>query len=301
MVAIDAVLQMLAEVIIVLIALGGNSFIFCVYFLDYKRNKTLQPNELLVTFFASFNILIQITLIWFVVYLFNLCTYFGEVFYKVMDFSAIFLSKSSFWFIAWLCFIYFLKIVRIKSRFFMGLQQKMSSLVIVLILITLLVSFSVALPVIYMIKLQTNSTSISELCKDYYIIGKFAYIHGAFLSILTSFLPLVIMLISSMGIVIFLCTHSRKMKKNAVASSSSNEDAHTAVAVMIICLILLYVLCIITVLSGNLQIALSQVDETVIIVFMSCIYLAVSPVILIIGTVKLRHSFKKLLTSFKRW
>nr|XP_014350892.1 PREDICTED: taste receptor type 2 member 39-like [Latimeria chalumnae] len=142
--------------------------------------------------------------IWFVVYLFDLCINFGEVFYKVTDFVAIFLSSSSYWFITWLCFIYFVKIVKIKSRFFIGLKQKMSSLVIVLILFTLLVSFSVALPGIYTVKLKTNSTSISELCKDYYVIGEFGYIYGAFLNILTSFLPLVIMLISSIGIVIFL-------------------------------------------------------------------------------------------------
>ncbi|XP_006007464.1 taste receptor type 2 member 39-like [Latimeria chalumnae] len=291
MVAVDAILQMLIAVIIVSISFTGNSFIVHVYFLDYRRNKALKPNELIVTVLAFFNILIQFNLLlWFMVYLFNLCTFFGDVIYQVLDFSDIFLSESSYWFIAWLCFIYFVKIVKMKRKFFRSLKQKISLLVNILIFFSMLVNFFLALPVIYMIKLKANSTSLSMLCKDYYITGDTAYIYSAFLSFFTSFLPLVIMLMSSLGIVIFLCMHSRTMRKNTVAGNSSHGGAHTAVAMMIVCLIVLYMLCKITVLVANIQIAMAEFDISIAIFCASSIHSAGSSVILIIGTVKLRQS-----------
>uniref|UniRef100_H2ZVG8 Taste receptor type 2 n=1 Tax=Latimeria chalumnae TaxID=7897 RepID=H2ZVG8_LATCH len=290
MVAVEAILQILT-VVIVFISFTGNSFIVHVYFLEYRTNKVLKPNELIVTVFAFFNILIQINLLlWFMDYLFNLCTFLGEVIYQVLDLSDIFLTKSSYWFIAWLCFIYFVKIVKIKRKFFKSLKQKISLLVNILILCSMLVNFFLAVPVIYMIKLKANSTNLSMLCKDYYITGDTIHIYSAFLSFFTSFLPLVIMLMSSFGIVTFLCMHSRTMRKNTVAGSSSHGDAHTVVTVMIVCLILLYMLCTVTALAANLQIAMAEFDILVAITFASSIHSAGSSVILIIGTVKLRRS-----------
>nr|XP_006013570.1 PREDICTED: taste receptor type 2 member 1-like [Latimeria chalumnae] len=301
MVVIEIALQMLAEVITVLIALAGNLFIVYVYFLEFRKTKALQPNELLVTVLALFNILVQFSLVlWFMLYLFNLCTYFGGVIYKVTDFNIIFFSKSSYWFTAWLCFFYCMKIIKVKRMFFIRLKQRMSLLVKILILCTMMLNFSLAYPVVFLIKLKANSTSISILCKDYYITGDTTHIYGASLSFLTSLSPLAVMLVSSMGIVIFLCLHSRNMKRNAIAGNSSHGNTHTAVAVMIICLILLYMLCTITVLSANLQVALAQFDTLVAITFTSSLYSAGSSLILITGTVKLRQSCVTLFCSCRQ-
>ncbi|XP_064416317.1 taste receptor type 2 member 39-like [Latimeria chalumnae] len=224
------------------------------------------------------------------VYLFNLCTFLGDVIYQLLDFSDVFLSESSYWFIAWLCFIFFVKIVKIKRKFFKSLKQKISLLVNILILFTMLVNIFLALPIIYMIKLKVNSTSLSMLCKNYYITEETTHIYSAFLSFFTSFLPLVIMLMSSLGIVIFLCMHSRTMRKNTVAGSSSHSDAYTAVTMIIVCLIFLYMLCTATVLTANIQVIMANFDIFVVISFISSIHSAVSSVILITGTVKLRQS-----------
>ncbi|XP_006012162.1 taste receptor type 2 member 40-like [Latimeria chalumnae] len=295
----DAITQLVVELVIMLFGLGGNSFIVCVYVMEYQRSKALLPTEVIVTILAIFNILIQLNLVlWFVVYLFNLCTHFGEVFYQVTDFNAIFLSKSSYWFTAWLCFFYCVKIVKVNWRVLMRLKQKMTSVVHILILASLMLSFSVAVPIIYRVKFRKNATSISELCKLYYDTGgESGYIYGAMMSLLTSFLPLAVMVISSMGIVIFLCRHSRNMTKRGNTGGSSHTDAHTAVALMLLCLIVLYIICTSTVLSANLQIALSQFDVLLAISFTSSIYSAGSSVILIIGTVKLKQSCGKLCCS----
>ncbi|XP_014353874.1 taste receptor type 2 member 40-like [Latimeria chalumnae] len=231
MAATGVIVQLVVEFMIVLIGLVGNVFIVVVYVSEYRRTKALQPSELIVAILAFFNILIQINmLIWFVVYLFNFCTYFGDDLYKVTDFMSVFLSKSSYWFTAYLCFYYCMKIVKVNWSCF-------------------------------------NSQAECFL--------------GAF------------MLIFSMGIIIFLCRHSRHMTKSGTTGSSSHSDAHTAVAVMLICLIVLYITCTAMVFAANLLVAVVESDILVAISFTSSIYSAGSSVILIIGTVKLRKSCDK--------
>uniref|UniRef100_H3A809 Taste receptor type 2 n=1 Tax=Latimeria chalumnae TaxID=7897 RepID=H3A809_LATCH len=295
MASTKVLLQLVVEFIIVFFGLVGNAFIVHVNLLDYWTRSTLQPSELIVTILALFNIFIQLNLtFWFIIYLFNLCAYFGDEVYKVTDFLAIFFSKASYWFTAWLCFVYCVKIIKVNWRFFMRVKKRLNPLVNSLIIGTVLASFAMSFPVVYFIEFKTNSTSISKKCKDYYVDGRNIEIYAASLSFLTSFVPLAVMVFSSMGIIIFLCRHSWNMSKNVSSGASSHGDAHTAVAVMLICLIVLYVACTATVLAANLIIAIIESDILIAISFTSSIYSAGSSIIIIIGTVKLRQSCRKL-------
>uniref|UniRef100_H3A643 Taste receptor type 2 n=2 Tax=Latimeria chalumnae TaxID=7897 RepID=H3A643_LATCH len=293
MAATDVIVQLVVELMIILIGLVGNVFIVVVHVSEYRRTKALQPNELIVAILAFFNILIQINLlIWFVVYLLNFCIYFGDDLYKVTDFMSVFLSKSSYWFTAYLCFYYCVKIIKVNWSCFNSLKQKISSVVKTLITCTLLGTIALSAPVVYYVKLNTNLSSISEICKVYYIDAH-NEVYAAFLSVLTSFLPLAVMFISSTGIVVFLCRHSRNMTKN-VTPGGTHNDAHTAVAIMLTCLIVLYIACTVTVFAANLLVVTIESDVLVAISFTSSIYSAGSSVILIIGTVKLRKNWVKL-------
>ncbi|XP_064416329.1 taste receptor type 2 member 40-like [Latimeria chalumnae] len=269
-------------------------FIILEYFLEYRRRQTLQSYELIVMLLAFCSIITELsTVIWCFVYFLDLCTNVGEMLYFVNDSIITFFPKSAIWFTAWLCFVYCVKIVKVNWRFFLRLKQRISLLVKFMIAWTLLLCFSISIPVSFQIEFTPN---ITQMCRLYYkSSGKIEsrLIYSSFLSMSTSFLPLVLMLFSSLGIVIFLCRHSRNMDKNINSSSSSRNEAHVSVAIMLLCLIALFVACAGTALSANLQIATGEFDLAVAIILTQLIYSAGSPVILITGTVKLRNGFEK--------
>ncbi|XP_064416341.1 taste receptor type 2 member 40-like [Latimeria chalumnae] len=288
------IVQLLVEFIIVLLGLLGNVFIVYVYFQEYKKSKELQPNELLVAFLALFNVLIQINMgLWFVVYLFNFCIYLGEDIYRFTDFIAIFLSKSSYWFTAWLCFFYCVKIVKVNLILFTRLQRRLPMVVNILIIGTLIGCFAISVPAIHLVSFKTNFTSVSDLCRDYYPHSG-TEVYAVLLSVLTSFLPLAIMVICSMTIVIFLCIHSKNMRKNVTPDGGSHGGAHIAVAIMLICLIVLYIACTATVFAANLLVVLVDGYVLIAISYTSSIFSTGSSVILISGTVKLKLHFWKM-------
>ncbi|XP_006012361.1 taste receptor type 2 member 1-like [Latimeria chalumnae] len=290
-------------VAMILVGFGclGNMFILLVFLKEYRRSKTLQPSEVIVTLMSVCCIVTELCYaLWFPVYMLNFCSYFGDTVYKVTDFINIFLPKTITWLTAWLCFVYCVKIIKVNWRFFMRLKQRISLVVRYMIVGTLLLCILLGFPIILLIELKVNTTNI---CRDYYSVNEkkeLSLIFSSMLSVLTSFLPLVLMLVSSLSIVIFLCRHSRNMDKNMASSRTSHSDAHTSVAIMLICLIALFVACAGTVLSVDIQVASGQFDVKAVITLVDIIYSSGSPVILIIGMVKLRNSFVKLLCPIQR-
>uniref|UniRef100_H2ZTI2 Taste receptor type 2 n=1 Tax=Latimeria chalumnae TaxID=7897 RepID=H2ZTI2_LATCH len=275
----------------VFLALLGNFFTVLMNLLEFKRSRSLQPNELIMLSLTLSNGLAVISYgIWFVIYLMNFCPYFGDTGYQVLDFLSLFLTKTSYWFTAWICCYYCVKVVKVKWRFFMRLKQRIHKGVNTLIVGTVLGNFVICLPIVFNIKLKTNSTNLKEQCRDYYVLGSSTYIHATTLSVLTSFLPLVLMLISSTGIVVFLCKHSRTMNKNSSSGATSHSDAPTAVAKMIVALIILYIICTGTVFALSFIVTMVESDTLIVISYMDCLYSAGSSTILIVGTVKLRQS-----------
>ncbi|XP_006013962.1 taste receptor type 2 member 40-like [Latimeria chalumnae] len=216
-------------------------FSLLVYLLEYRRGQTLQPNEVIVTLMSFCCIMTELFyVVWFPFYLLNFYIYFGDTVYKVMAIINVFSSKTIIWLTAWLCFIY---CVKVKWRFFMRLKQRISLAVRYMIVGTLLICILLGLPIILFIKLKINSTNI---CRDYYSVNEkkeHSLIYSSMLTFLTSFLPLVLMLVSSLNIVIFLCRHSRNMDKNVASGSTSHSDAHTSIAIMLICLNVLFIAC----------------------------------------------------------
>ncbi|XP_064416333.1 taste receptor type 2 member 1-like [Latimeria chalumnae] len=206
----------------------------------------------------------------------------GEDFYKATDFFITFFNKVSSWFMAWLCLFYCMKIVKVNRRTFFKLKKRISSVVKVLIVVTLMGCLAVTLPIIFFIQLQTNTISISAQCKNYYINENSIHVYGAFLSFFTSFLPLAIMLVSSMMIVTFLCKNSRKASKNTNSVSVSCKNGPAAVAKMITSLIILYVVCTGTVFVLNSLVVLQ--GNVLVFISLSCsVYSAGCSMILIIG------------------
>uniref|UniRef100_H3AE64 Taste receptor type 2 n=1 Tax=Latimeria chalumnae TaxID=7897 RepID=H3AE64_LATCH len=290
------IVQLGVAMIIIVFGCLGNMFITLVFSLEYRRSQTLQPYELIVMLMAVCNLGTELGYAaFFILYLLDLCTYTGETVYKIIHFFNIFLPKTVIWLTAWLCFVYCMKIVKVNWKIFLRLKQKLSLVVYCMIIGTLLLTILLSFPVVLFIKLKVNSTNI---CRDYYTVNEekeLTFIYTSLLSFLTSFLPLVLMLVSSLGIIIFLCQHTRHMGKNVTPTSTSHSDAHTSVAIMLLCLIALFIACAGTALSVNLQIATGQFDVQVAIALSTIIYSSGSPVILLIGTVKLRNNFSKLL------
>ncbi|XP_064409134.1 taste receptor type 2 member 40-like, partial [Latimeria chalumnae] len=242
--------------IIIVIGCLGNTFIILVFILEYRRSRTLQPYELIITLMAACNVMTElICMVWYVVYFFDFCTYFGDPIYKVTDSVAVYFAKTDIWLTAWLCFVYCVKIVKVNWRMFMRLKRRLFLVVKYMIVGTLLLCILLAFPVALLIKLKFNST---DICQNYYMIEEereIAFLYTSLLSMLTSFLPLVLMLVSSLGIVIFLCLHSRNMDKNITAGGSTHIKAHTSVTIMLLCLIALFITCAGTAMSCNLQVA----------------------------------------------
>ncbi|XP_006014596.2 taste receptor type 2 member 1-like [Latimeria chalumnae] len=273
-------------------------FIILVFFLEYRRSRTLQPYELIIMLLALCSMFTEMsTIIWLIVYFLDLCTYVGEMLYYINDTLITFFPKTAIWFTAWLCFIYCMKIVKLDWKIFMRLKQKISLAVRFMITWSVLLCAFISIPVSFQIEFTPN---ITKMCRLYYKSSgqiKFRLIYSSILTLLTSLLPLFLMLVSCLGIVIFLCRHSRNMDKNIIPSGTSRNKAHTSVAIMLICLIVLFVACAGTALSVNTLVASGEFDLAVAIILTQLIYSAGSPVILIIGTVKLRKSFGMLCPS----
>ncbi|XP_064416318.1 taste receptor type 2 member 1-like [Latimeria chalumnae] len=295
------IVHLCVAMILVVFGCLGNMFILLVYFLEYRRGQTLQPYEVIVTLLSVCCIMIELChVVWFPVYLLNFCTNIGDIVYKVTDFINIFLSKTIIWLTAWLCFVYCVKIIKVNQKIFIRLKKRISLSIRYMIAGTVLLCILLSFPIILFIKLKINSTNI---CRDYYSVNEkkeLSLIYSSMLTFLTSFLPLVLMLVSSLSIVIFLCQHSRNMDKNVASSSTSHSDAHTSVAIMLICLIALFIACAGTALSVNIQVATGQFDALEAITLTDIIYSSGSPMILIIGMVKLRNSFVNLLCPMRR-
>nr|XP_014339611.1 PREDICTED: taste receptor type 2 member 40-like [Latimeria chalumnae] len=246
------ILQLVAVFIVVSLSLLGSFFIVFANLIKFQSSGVLQTGDLIITCLALSNRLTDVGQVpWFLVYILNLCNNTGEDLYKAVDFFITFFNKPSSWFAAWLCLIYCVKIVKVNWRTFLKLDRRISSVVKVLIAVTMVGCLALSLPIIFFIQLQSNTTSISAQCKNYYINENSFYVYAAFLSFFTSFLPLAIMLASSMTIVTFLCKHSRKMTNNYNAISGSHGDGPAAVAKMITSLIVLYILCTGTVFALN--------------------------------------------------
>uniref|UniRef100_H3A3F0 Taste receptor type 2 n=1 Tax=Latimeria chalumnae TaxID=7897 RepID=H3A3F0_LATCH len=298
MVTVDIILQLATILFVIVIGILGNLFIVIINFQEFRRTGALQPSEQIVSCIAVSNILVVVVLaIWFIIFLLEVCTYLGPHIYKVTDFLIVFFSKAGYWFTAWLCFFYCVKIVKVNWRIFMKLKQGISSLVSFLLIATTVCSFGVAYPVIDTIR-TLNTTNIIGECKDYYIL-KHEYLVGyiIFLSFIASLLPLALMLLSSLGIVIFLFKHSTNMTKSSNTSSGSRSEGPIAVVKMLISLIILYLVSVISVLVTNHVASIIESDMVVIIASSSCVFSAGSSVILIVGTVKLRQAFLKIFCS----
>ncbi|XP_064416349.1 taste receptor type 2 member 40-like [Latimeria chalumnae] len=302
MATVDIILQLAAILFVIVFGIIGNLFIAIINFQEFWRTGTLQPSERIVSCISVSNILVVIVLaVWFVIYLLDVCTYLGAHVYKVTDLLIIFISKASYWFTAWLCFFYCMKIIKVKWRFFKTLKQRISSLVSFLLIATVLCSFAVAYPVIYTIRSLNTTNTIGE-CKDYYITQHELMMgYAIFLSLVASLLPLALMLLSSLGIVVFLFKHSKNMTKSSNTSSSPRNEGPITVAKMLISLIVLYVVTVICVLVTNHVFTIVASDMVVIIASSSCVFSAGSSVILIVGTVKLRQAFLKLFCSVGRY
>ncbi|XP_006014367.1 taste receptor type 2 member 40-like [Latimeria chalumnae] len=291
MAATKVIVELIIRSTIIFVGLLGNFFILHIYFLEYRKKKVLQPNELITTLLALFNNLSSVALVLPAVRTLLFCRYFADPIYKFSDFFSTFFSKSTYWFVACLCFYYCVKIVKVNWRFLLRLKQRMSTVMNVLLLSSFLLCFAVSVPVAHFIKLKPNS---SIPCKTYYTLGKALFIYNIFNVVLAYYLPLVVMVICSLGIVVFLCHHSRNMDKNVAAGGSSHSEAHKAVAIMLICLILLYMTCALTVLLASVQTSLGEIDIMTAIPYTASIFSTGSSMILIIGTVKLRQNFRML-------
>ncbi|XP_064416321.1 taste receptor type 2 member 40-like [Latimeria chalumnae] len=288
-------------VAVIIIGFGclGNAFIILVFLLEYRRSRSLQTYEPVVTLMALCSLMAElIYLVKLVIYILNLCTYFGETIYKVTDFFTVFLPKSTIWLTAWLCFIYCMKIVKVNWRFFMRAKQRSNLAVKGMITLTAMLCFSLTFPIITHIKFSSNPTNICR--QDYIVDQELSFLFASMLSLLTSLLPLVIMLVSSLGIVIFLCRHSRNIDRNVTPDGTPHSDAHTSVAIMLLCLIALFIACAGTAFCVNITLGSGQLDVVIVIALTNIIYSSGSPIILIIGTVKLRNSFAKLFCA-KGW
>ncbi|XP_006014470.1 taste receptor type 2 member 40-like [Latimeria chalumnae] len=267
-----------------------NTFVIVVFFLEYRRSRTLQPYEAIIILMALCNLLLVLTTVSWPVFFFDLCALLGQVFYQVTDTLLIFLPKSIVWLTAWLCFVYCVKIVKVNWRFFLRLKQKVSLVVKCLITGTMLFCFLLSIPVSFMIKLRPNTT---DTCRRYYKATddiEISLLYTILLSLLTSFLPLVPMLVSSLGSVIFLCWHSRNTDKNVTPSSTTCSNVHTSIAMMLLCLIAIFIVCTGTALPVNIQIGIGQHSIRGESAITQLLYSSGSPVILIVILIESRDS-----------
>ncbi|XP_040211585.1 taste receptor type 2 member 40-like [Rana temporaria] len=209
----------------------------CIVFIHMKslRNgmkKKMSPSDLIQLVMGVTNLTMRGTMLVNTIELWRPMYYQEKVFHTMVVLIPFHLYFN-YWLIAWLSTHYWTNITNLKHRTFVWIKRSFSSSVPLLLLLSAIVSLSIALPSIWCLHAGVsgqNSTS-SRIS-----LSGFDFIPLACATICLSFsLILVSLLITTSS----LLSHVRNMKQNGQGLSASRVQAHvSAVRTMILLLLL---------------------------------------------------------------
>ncbi|XP_069057678.1 taste receptor type 2 member 40-like [Pleurodeles waltl] len=204
---------------------------------------------------------------------------------------------SNFWINTWLCVFYCIKIVNFSHPFISRIRLRMAAMIPWLLLGSVLVSLVINLPEfwhctkLYTINSTTTNTTFEGTVRDYSIFQKCIII------IMGCFLPLVVIITSSVLILTSLYQHTQQMQKNMTSSGGGHSlEALNKAAKTTLALLILYIMFDLSFLVVSLS--RNGDAKTFRLYFSVCgcsVYPFIDSLILIFGNTKLKAAAVKTL------
>uniref|UniRef100_A0A6J0THS1 Taste receptor type 2 n=1 Tax=Pogona vitticeps TaxID=103695 RepID=A0A6J0THS1_9SAUR len=227
------------------LALGGlisNGFIVTVTIRDWAKSKSLASSEQLLLSLGISNLCAAVILAPHYFSIFSNSTMSDDTIAKLFPFS-IFIVTSRFWFTAWLCVFYCVKIVNSTQSLFLWWKRKISWLIPRLLvgslIIPLFISWIAFRNILLAIKSKTmaNVTNGTQGNTTPYLSPAFKL---SFLSVGSGF-PLLVVFLCSILVIGSLCRHICRMKGNKSSLKSLQTEAHRKAAGTVLYLLVLYI------------------------------------------------------------
>ncbi|XP_043935042.1 taste receptor type 2 member 104-like [Protopterus annectens] len=288
MVTVETIIFMSAQSLLSFLALVQNIYILVVNCIDGRAKGNVKPTDLLMVGISACNVLSELLKFpWSIVYKLELCDIVGMVFHKVVVFFGMSMSTFNFWLTAWLCLVYFVKIVHKTNGPIHWLRKHLPSRVPQLIIGSLILNaaLGVTMEVDTRVKVLDNVTmNDTTLCNKYVLpAGRVCTIIYA---VFGCFLPFLLMVTSSVSLVKSLCQHAHRMEHKSSESGTGNSSKHIRVARAILIHTFLFSSGVIMMIV--LIFVSSEGNWLVMLIFGSSIYAGSSALLLIITTTKLK-------------
>ncbi|XP_036382033.1 taste receptor type 2 member 40-like [Megalops cyprinoides] len=209
--------------------------------------KAGQPVDHIISCISISNVLLELSMFTFLVLLWADVMFSEEYFpiFKVMTFIWIHSNNMSFWSVAWLSVFYYVKVVGTSGALFVRLRRNISSLVNAALWLTVLCSFLVCFPLLFLQLPSFNGTANNDTqhsISDNQILHFPHWIdNNVYVIILMCVLclvPLLVMVPCSLRLVVHLCQHTQAMRRNETGFQSA--DSYLLVCKLTVCLLVVY-------------------------------------------------------------
>ncbi|XP_043935046.1 taste receptor type 2 member 1-like [Protopterus annectens] len=299
MASINALALTVLEVLTLIVGILANFFIVITNLVSARRSRSLPSTDLIITSLAFSNLLLEyFKSFWLISYLFKLRCYLGQLAYNINICFLLFTCCTSFWFTAWLCIFYCIRIVDISKKCCIRLKEHLPRLVLPFLLGTVVASGVVSGPIHLYVRFPVpNNVTDFDDCERYFAQPINYTIYFACYTFLGRGVPLVLMAGASFAIVFSLCRHAMRMG-NSSTSNSGNARSENQIRVtkIVTSLAFLYACCVLFVLIYSYQSIMNGSQLFLVTIFSFSIYTAGCPIILILGNTKLRKTMSNLCT-----
>ncbi|XP_027731068.1 taste receptor type 2 member 7-like [Vombatus ursinus] len=204
-----------------------NGFIVLVNCIDCVKNKKVPPSDLIMVSLAISRIGLSCAITWRNYLIFTSLDVPSQV--RINDFFLILTHSSNTWFVTILSIFYFLKITNFSNPFFLWMKRRIDRMVIMLLVGTLIFSFSVGFAMVermyYYYGRIFNRGKENNVSQEVQV-SKSMFLMFQVLLDLMSLLPFILSIISFSLFILSLWRHTRQMQLNATGSRDPSTEAH---------------------------------------------------------------------------
>lgn len=238
-------LKLCGSALLLVLGVFANVFNLGVMLLQQWRSGGVKPVAVIICFISLGNILLQISTfvlmasVWAAV----LCWPDLPFFFCAVLFVWLSSSSVSFWSVAWLSFLYCMRVLRFSSVLFRALKENISTILNVTLVMTLLTSCVMFTPFFYLhFQREALVRNVTEKAacvfrKPLFPVWVDVNVYVIIFICYLTLMPSMIMLPTSLRLVVYLCKHTLSMKKQ---SSSQTAESYLLVCRLTVALVWVY-------------------------------------------------------------
>ncbi|XP_043836125.1 taste receptor type 2 member 1-like [Dromiciops gliroides] len=273
----------------------ANGIIVMVSGFEFIKRKRASAYDLLLTSLGFFRIFLQaLIFVSNLIFFFTLQIFIGQESFLFF----FFINEVNLWLATYLSVFYCLKIANIVHPFFLWLKTRLSRLVPLWIMLSLLFSFAISVghDLLYwptakqeLKRFGAGNTTVNSI---------FLYLFPAPVLVLGLIVPFCMFSAASLLLLYSLCRHTRQMRGMATGFRDPSTKAHIWAIISIFSFLVLYI----TYYVGVMILLFGPSSQTLVLFFyfsLAALYPSAHSIILILGNSKLKHYIRKFLLSSK--